>query len=81
LHSYLPNTCILIYRNPAFLFAEYLHCYLPFTTICSGVRFGTEKACKSKSGIRSKVYFIFCMALFDFRFNRNREIAFIGRQR
>ena len=33
MHSYLPNTYILIYRIPAFLFAEYLHCYLPFTAI------------------------------------------------
>jgi hypothetical protein len=31
LHSYLPNTCILIYRFLAFLIAEILHCYLPFT--------------------------------------------------
>jgi hypothetical protein len=33
LHSYLPNTYILIYRIPAFLIAEISHCYLPFTAI------------------------------------------------
>jgi len=32
LHSYLPNTRILIYRIPASLFTEISHCYLPFTT-------------------------------------------------
>jgi hypothetical protein len=25
--------CIFLCRNPAFLFAETLHCYLPFTTL------------------------------------------------
>jgi len=34
MHSYLPKTCILIYRNVAFLFTENSHCYLPFTTDC-----------------------------------------------
>jgi hypothetical protein len=33
MHSYLPNTCILIYRNLAFLLAEISHYYLPFTII------------------------------------------------
>jgi hypothetical protein len=32
LHSYLPISDILIYRNRAFLFTENLHCYLPFTS-------------------------------------------------
>jgi len=32
MHSYLPKSDILIYRNVAFLFTKNLHCYLPFTT-------------------------------------------------
>jgi hypothetical protein len=33
LHSYLPISYILICRNRAFLIAENLHCYLPFTDV------------------------------------------------
>ena len=31
MHSYLPISDILIYRNRAFLITEIVHCYLPFT--------------------------------------------------
>lgn len=32
-HLVQKNTCMLIYRNPAFLFTEFLHPYLPISCI------------------------------------------------
>src|ERR1019366_7774178 len=34
MHSYLPKSCILIYRNRVFLFTEIVYSYLPIMMYC-----------------------------------------------
>ena len=47
--------------------------------ICSGILFGIKNTGNSKSGIMSKVNFVYWVAIFDFPFNKNWEIVFIGK--